>query len=213
MNFKSFNLKKELIEALNDLGYFEATKVQDVVIPKALKGENIIVQSETGSGKTHSFLIPILNNLQFNNKLQAIIISPTRELSKQTYLFASQFKKYFPSLNVKLYISGVDTTRNEESLESGVEIAIATPGRLKYLLNNVDIDLSNLNTIVLDETDMLMDNDFFEDIDEIIKISKCKQIEVFSATISKKVEIFLKKYISPDYILTLSKNDNTAKEV
>lgn len=213
MNFKSFNLKKELIEALNELGYFEATKVQDVVIPKALKGENIIVQSETGSGKTHSFLIPILNNLEFNNKLQAIIISPTRELSKQTYLFASQFKKYFPSLNVKLYISGVDTTRNEESLESGTEIAIATPGRLKYLLNNVNIDLSNLKTIVLDEADMLMDNDFFEDIDEIIKISKCNQIEVFSATISKKVEVFLKKYISPDYILTLSKNDNTAKEV
>jgi len=213
MNFKTFNLKKEVIDALYDLGYKEATKVQEVVIPKALKGENIIVQSETGSGKTHSFLIPIINNLSFNNKLQAIIISPTRELSRQTYLFTQEFKKYFPLLKCKLYISGVDTTKNEESLENGVEIAIATPGRLKYLLSNANIDLSNLKTIVLDEADMLMDDSFFEDINNIIMRSKCKQIEVFSATISKKVEIFLKKYISPDYILTLSNKDNASKTI
>ena len=87
MNFTAFNLKKEVIEALNNLGYFEATKVQEIVIPKALKNENIIVKSATGTGKTHSFLIPIINNLEFNKNLQAIIISPTRELAQQTYNF------------------------------------------------------------------------------------------------------------------------------
>ena len=93
MKFTAFNLKKEIIEFLNDNNYLEATPVQEVVIPKALRNENIIVQSATGSGKTHSFLIPIMNNLEINNKIQAIIITPTRELARQTYEFALQFKQ------------------------------------------------------------------------------------------------------------------------
>ena len=213
MNFKSFNLKEDLIVALNKLGYLEATPVQEVVIPKALKYENIIAQSATGSGKTHSFLIPILNNLEFNNKIQAIVITPTRELARQTYEFIAEFKQFYPELNFKLFTSGIDTSKTEKLLQNSCEIIVATPGRLKYLLNSVDVDLSNIKTIVLDEADMLMDEGFFEDIDAIINRAHEPQIEVFSATISKKVEQFLKKYISPDYILTLSSDNSTSETV
>ena len=213
MKFTSFALKKELINALNGLGYIDATKVQDVVIPKALKNENIIVQSETGTGKTHSFLIPILNNLEFNSIPQALIICPTRELARQTYNFIVEFKKFFNTLNAKLFVSGIETKKSEKSLKNGCEIIIATPGRLNYLLDNVEINLSSLKTIVLDEADMLFDAGFNELIDEIISKLKNPQIEVFSATISKKVEAFLRKYISPDYVLTLKEKSSTSSNV
>ena len=117
MKFTAFNLKKEIIEFLNTNNYLEATPVQEVVIPKALRNENIIVQSATGSGKTHSFLIPIMNNLEINNKIQAIIITPTRELARQTYEFALQFKQIFPELKVKIFTSGIDVSRNEKLAE------------------------------------------------------------------------------------------------
>ena len=90
MQFKSFNIKTELISVLEKLGYTNLTKIQEIVIPKALKGENIIAKSETGSGKTHSFLVPIINNVIPESKIQAIIVSPTKELAKQTYDFAMQ---------------------------------------------------------------------------------------------------------------------------
>lgn len=214
MKFSSYALKNELINALYDLGYIDATKVQDLVIPKALRGESLIVQSETGSGKTHSFIIPILNNLVFNHKLQAIIISPTRELAKQTYTFFNSFKKYFNKLNVKEFLSGVDTTKNETSLLNGCEVIISTPGRLKYLLENTKIDYSFLKTIVLDEADMLFDKSFVNQIDDIIKrVRKKLQIEVFSATISKEIQNFAKKYISPNYVLLINKESFTSNNV
>ena len=113
MLFKNLNLREDLISALNSLGYVNPTEIQSIVIPKALRGENVIVQSATGTGKTHSFLIPILNSLEFNNYIQAIIVLPTKELAQQTYLFASQFKDFFQELKVKLFTSGIDASRSK----------------------------------------------------------------------------------------------------
>lgn len=213
MKFSSFNLKQDLVKALNSLGYINTTEVQEVVIPKALKGENIIVKSETGSGKTHSFLIPILNGLEFDNKIQAIIISPTRELAKQTYNFIEDFKKFYPELNAKIFVSGIDTTRNEKSISSGCQIIVSTPGRLKALLSNNHFDFTSLKTIVLDEADMLVDQGFIEDIDAIIGRTNNPQIMVFSAFFPAKVQYFLKKYISADYTIDMSQTNYTAKNV
>lgn len=204
MNFKAFNLKNDLVEALNKLGYKEPTKVQEVVIPKALKGENIIVSSHTGSGKTHSFLIPIINNLEFKGEVEAIIISPTRELARQIYLFIEEFKQYYPELKSKLFISGVDSNKDLASINNGADIIVATPGRLAKLLQDSSLSLNNLKTIVLDEADMLIEQGFIEEIEKILKkTTKKPQLEVFSATISKRVEVFLKKFIDADYTITM----------
>lgn len=204
MNFKAFNLKNDLVEALNKLGYKEPTKVQEVVIPKALKGENIIVSSHTGSGKTHSFLIPIINNLEFKGEVEAIIISPTRELARQIYLFIEEFKQYYSELKSKLFISGVDSNKDLASINNGADIIVATPGRLAKLLQDSSLSLNNLKTIVLDETDMLIEQGFIEEIEKILKkTTKKSQLEVFSATISKRVEVFLKKFIDADYAITM----------
>lgn len=213
MKFTSFNLKPEVVEACYKLGYLNATPVQDVVIPKALKNENIVVQSETGTGKTHSFIIPIINNIIFNNKIQVIIIDPTRELAKQTYDFIVDFKKFFPNLNCKLFVSGEDQTRDIDSIKNGCQIVVATPGRMNFLKEAFNDNLCEIKTIVLDEADMLMDEDFLLDIDEIITKSGKPQLEVFSATINKKVEHFLKKYISADYVLTVSPKNATSTTV
>ena len=216
MKFNAFNLNSDLVEILAKKGYVEATEVQQIVIPKALRYENIIVRSETGTGKTHSFLIPIFNQVVINKKLQAIILSPSRELARQIYAFAIEIanSEKYRQLSIKLFVSGEDNLKDIKSFSNGCEILIATPGKLKGLLKETEISYDDLKTIVLDEADMLLDEGFFDTIDGILEaINREIQIEVYSATISKKVELFLKKYISPDYVLTNNEQNYTAKTV
>lgn len=217
MKFSSFNLKPQLVEVLARLGYENPTKVQEVVIPKALKKDSLVVKSETGSGKTHSFLIPIINNVKFNKTLQAIILVPSRELARQTMSFINDIKRfeYFKNLSAKLFVSGEDSKKDVESFTKQCEILVATPGKLNALLSTVSEDyFANLSTIVLDEADMLIDNTFVEEIDQIIsKIPNTVSLQVFSATISQKVNAFLRKYVSPDYTLLIDEKNNTNQNV
>ncbi|MFA7111724.1 MAG: DEAD/DEAH box helicase, partial [Bacilli bacterium] len=213
MKFTSYDLKEKTTFALEQNGYLYATEVQNKVIPIALKGENVIVQSETGSGKTHAFLVPIIDRVVLDKKVQAIIIDPTRELARQTYDFATKLAKCLPNLTIKLFAGGEETSRDVESFKNSSEIIVATPGRLKYLVDFLDEKNSDVKTIVLDEADMLMENGFLSDIDAIIKKFKHPQIEVFSATINKAVEIFLKKYIPKSDVIRINKKNSTSTTV
>ena len=216
MKFSAFNINKDLIKILEQNGYVETTPIQQVVIPKALKGENIIAKSETGSGKTHAFLIPIIENCVESNLLQAIILAPSRELARQTYKFANQIisDMSYKKITVKLFISGEDSNKDLKSFKNGCNILIATPGKLRSLIEESDFDMSMVKTLVLDEADMLLDSGFFDTIDAIFKkCDKNLQVEVFSATISEGLEVFLKKYISPDYVVTSTNNELTSKTV
>lgn len=216
MKFSAFNINKDLIKILEQNGYVETTPIQQVVIPKALKGENIIAKSETGSGKTHAFLISIIENCVESNLLQVIILAPSRELARQTYKFANQIisDMSYKKITVKLFISGEDSNKDLKSFKNGCNILIATPGKLKSLIEESDFDMSMVKTLVLDEADMLLDSGFFDTIDAIFKkCDKNLQVEVFSATISEGLEVFLKKYISPDYVVTSTNNELTSKTV
>lgn len=216
MKFSAFNINRDLIKNLEQNGYVETTPIQQVVIPKALKGENIIAKSETGSGKTHAFLIPIIENCVESNLLQAIILAPSRELARQTYKFANQIisDMSYKKITVKLFISGEDSNKDLKSFKNGCNILIATPGKLRSLIEESDFDMSMVKTLVLDEADMLLDSGFFDTIDAIFKkCDKDLQVEVFSATISEGLEVFLKKYISPDYVVTSTNNELTSKTV
>lgn len=193
MKFNSFDLKKDLVEVLEELGYKEATKVQELVIPKMLKDNNLIVRSETGSGKTHSFLVPIINDLDFDKSIQALIVLPTKDLALQTYAFLKEFKEYYKDLHVKILLSGIDFEKNLNDIQTKSQIIIATPGRLASILDDSTCDLSNLKTIVLDEVDMLSGNEFIDDINKIINIKNDVQFAVFSATIPQYIYDFLKK--------------------
>ena len=114
MKFSALNIENELVNILEQLGYVEPTPIQQIVIPKGLKGENLVAKSETGSGKTHSFLIPIINNIEENGSLQAIILVPSRELARQTYKFANEIVKLYKSKNIKLklFVSGEDSNKS-----------------------------------------------------------------------------------------------------
>lgn len=207
MKFEAFNLKKETIRALNDHGYFNATKIQDLTIPKLLKGENVIIKSATGSGKTHSYLVPLINNLNFNGGIEAIIIVPTTELALQTYEFLKEFKEEFTDLSIKTVINGIDLKRSKQNLKTDSQIIIATPSRLSILLEDEEINLSNCHYLILDEIDMLTDNSFFDNIQNIFNKLDNPQVVVLSATIPQFIRDFLIKNLPNDEIISLD-DDN-----
>jgi ATP-dependent RNA helicase CshB len=208
-NFGTFALSKTMRETLEHLGYLSPTPVQDDVIPKILRGESLSARSETGSGKTHAFLVPIIDRLNPENGLQAVIISPTRELAHQTYEFARQILVSFPLLKVSLVSGGKQIQKDEAKLTTMPNLLITTPGRLKTLaIDQPTANLSRAKVVVLDEADMLLEEGFYDTINSYISTLKNPQIMAFSATISPMLETIIKKYINPDYIAEISSVPN-----
>lgn len=201
--FTQFDLQADLLSTITSLGYIDLTPIQEVVIPPALRGTSLIARSPTGSGKTHAFLVPIFNKINRNNsEIQAIILSPTRELAKQTADFARLIAKDFPEIRILLLAGGEEKSRNISALSKKPHIVIATPGRLKDLgLENTVTSLMSAKTIVLDEADMLLDSGFFPVIDEILKTLVAPQIMVFSATIPASLINLMAKYFKDVSVL------------
>lgn len=212
MSFSGFSLSKKMVSALNALGYKEPSKVQSTVIPKALRGVSLLAQSETGSGKTHAYLVPIIEKTDTNlNRLQTIIVAPTRELARQTYEFARQFQRFYQTLRVRLYTSEADVTQNEEGVSVPPQIVIGTPGRLKDLLVDKHIlTLQNVKTVVLDEADMLLDLGFFADIESIFALLKDPQTMVFSATLKQNLRDELAKFVRSDFEFENEKTETSS---
>jgi len=208
-SFSAFNLSPKLVSALEKLGYVEPSPVQSNVIPKALRGLSLICQSETGSGKTHAYLIPMIEKIDTNlPRLQDIVICPSRELARQVYEFARQFVRFFPHLKIRLLTSEAEKTQNSEGLGEAPQIVIGTPGRLKdILIKEYALDLHNIRTLVLDEADMLMDSGYFDDIDAIYgKLSSEPQIMVFSATLTEGLKERLHRYVKSDFLYESEQN-------
>lgn len=214
-SFKSFSLSSTMIEALETLGYKKPTPIQEVVIPCALRGESLLATSETGSGKTHAFLIPLIENIDFSiDEVQAIIFSPTRELAAQTYSFLKEFHEKFPFLRVRLLSSGDDKNRTIGKLKTAPHIIIATPGRLHDLsFNEGAINAMTAKHVVLDEADMLTELGFLDTIDDIVSRLKNPSIYVFSATIKENFIPFLAKYVKPEHRFLLADKSSTPNRV
>ncbi len=212
MSFNGFSLSKKMVSALESLGYKDPSNVQNTVIPKALRGISLLAQSETGSGKTHAYLIPIIEKTDMTlNRVQSIIVVPTRELARQTYDFARQFQRFYQNLRIRLYSSEMDVTQNEEGSNVPPQIIIGTPGRLKDLLVTKHITtLQNVRTVVLDEADMLLDMGFFADIEDIFAILKDPQIMVFSATLKQNLRDELSKFVRSDFEYESEKTETAA---
>ncbi len=212
MSFNGFSLSKKMVSALESLGYKDPSNVQNTVIPKALRGISLLAQSETGSGKTHAYLIPIIEKTDMTlNRVQSIIVVPTRELARQTYDFARQFQRFYQNLRIRLYSSEMDVTQNEEGSNIPPQIIIGTPGRLKDLLVTKHITtLQNVRTVVLDEADMLLDMGFFADIEDIFAILKDPQIMVFSATLKQNLRDELSKFVRSDFEYESEKTETAA---
>lgn len=200
MEFSGFALRREIVSALDKMGYKEATSVQSKVIPLALEGKNLVVQSATGSGKTGAFVIPALNELEPKmRKAQVLILEPTRELAMQTreevYRVSSEMR--MGSIAV---FGGFPIRKQIEELKKGPQVVIATPGRLMDLMERGVIDLSNVKTLIIDEVDQMMDMGFSQAVTDIWKqLDNLSQTMTFSATYTKQIMNMLDTNIDGEY--------------
>ena len=200
MKFTEFNFKDYIQEALKDLNFVEATEVQEKLIPVVLSGRDLVGESKTGSGKTHTFLLPIFQELDEEaDSVQAVITAPSRELATQIYQAARQLASFSEQeIRVANYVGGTDKARQIGKLESSQpHIVIGTPGRICDLVESGDLAIHKAHTFVVDEADMTLDMGFLETVDQIAaRLPKDLQFLVFSATIPQKLQPFLKKYLS-----------------
>ena len=205
--YKDLSLKPFIQRALKELRFETLTPVQEEVIEPALAGNNLIVQSQTGSGKTHSFLIPMFNNLDPAKKeVQVVITAPSRELATQLYDFAKQLASHSENeISIVKYIGGTDKVKQIEKLKNSgqPQIVIGTPGRIFDLMSENALWVQTAHTMIIDEADMTMDLGFLETVDEIAsRMPKDLQMMVFSATIPQQLQVFLNKYMaSPKEII------------
>ena len=200
MKFTEFKFKDYIQEALRDLNFVEATPVQEKLIPVVLSGRDLVGESKTGSGKTHTFLLPIFQILDEEaDSVQAVITAPSRELAAQIYQAARQLASFSEKeIRVANYVGGTDKTRQIGKLESSQpHIVIGTPGRIYDLVESGDLAIHKAKTFVVDEADMTLDMGFLATVDKIAgRLPKDLQFLVFSATIPQKLQPFLKKYLS-----------------
>ncbi|KRN04199.1 DEAD/DEAH box helicase [Holzapfeliella floricola] len=193
-------VKKGLVE----IGFTKPTPVQTRVIPKLLKRQSAVVQAQTGSGKTHAFLVPLVNNLDLELKhLQAVVTAPSRELAQQIYnnleqlLTASELP-----VKAQLLVGGSDRQKQIKKTENQPQIVVGTPGRILDFTEKKILNLEHVETFVIDEADMTLDLGFLDDVDKMASRLPLKlSMSVFSATIPGKLKPFLTKYMGhPDYI-------------
>lgn len=197
--FGQFNLKSEILEAIEKIGFHTPTKVQEALIPDILKGRDVVGQSQTGSGKTHTFLIPLFNNLNVDEQhCQAVITTPSRELAEQILKMARELNDQLKNpFSIQAYFGGTDKQKQVQALsKKQPQIVIGTPGRLKDLIESQALDVHRAQVMVVDEADMTLDMGFLAEVDLIAsRMPKDLQTLVFSATMPEKLRPFLKKYL------------------
>ena len=214
--FSDYNFS-ELTKKFIEYNKFEIpTAIQKEVIPHALKNRDIIGISATGTGKTHAFLIPILEKIDPTiDEIQAVISAPTRELALQLYTRVLEMNKVCKDIRIKLITGGVDKQRMSEQLRRQPHIVIGTPGRMKDLfLNEQTLRLDSAKTFVVDEADMTLEFGFLEDIDAICsRMGHRLQMMSFSATIPEGLKPFLKKYMNRPVTITIEEDKNFKPQI
>lgn len=203
--FNKFNLKKELIKIIKEIGYNKPTDIQISCIPLFLKGYDILAIAKTGSGKTASFVLPLLNNILLNNILQVLVIVPTRELAIQIKNSFILFSKYILGIKIISLYGGQRYNIQYLNLKNKPNIVIATPGRLLDHLKRNTLNLYKLKYLILDEADEMFKMGFINDVKKIISFIKNKhQTALFSATMSNSIKNIIFKFMNSPKEINLS---------
>ena len=220
MTFKDLKLEAPILKALEKQGYSRPTPIQEQAIPILLKGHDLLGVAQTGTGKTAAFGIPILNHLlkdkssgQGKRKIKALVVTPTRELAIQ---IAENFTAYsqFTSIRNTVIFGGVKQSKQVASLQQGVDILVATPGRLLDLMNQGYITFRDLKYVVLDEADQMLDMGFIHDVKKIIaKLPPNRQSLFFSATMPKTIVELSQKMLGDFERVTIKPQQATAEKV
>jgi len=211
MKFTEMNLKPHFVEALQKQDITEPTIVQSESIPVLMQGKDLIVRSKTGSGKTIAFLLPIMQRLEPQG-LQALILAPTRELAEQIEKEIRKLDRNVRSLTV---YGGVAIGPQMEKLAEGVQIVVATPGRVLDHMERGTIDFRELKFAVLDEADRMLDMGFIDDVQRILSGTPAtRQTALFSATMPAEIVMLSKDYMKPDVArIVLEQDEITVKNI
>ncbi len=204
-DFNTLPLSKTLIEVVQELGFNQMTPIQAQSIPHLLEGRDLVGQSKTGSGKTAAFSLPILNRLNLSQRhIQALILCPTRELCTQVAREIRRLGRKQSGLQVLIISGGQPIYPQLTALEKGVHIVVGTPGRVLDHIRRKSIDLSQAETLVLDEADRMLDMGFQDDMEQILDaIPKSRQTVFFSATFPKTIESMSRAYQNNPVRVTL----------
>ena len=217
-NFESLGLSKKLLRAISDEGYDIPTPVQAQCIPLLLDGKDVLGVAQTGTGKTAAFALPVLQkilekNISHKRQIRALILSPTRELAAQIDERFSVYSKYI-DMRHKVIFGGVSQKPQVQSLRKGIDVLVATPGRLLDLMQQGHIHLNNVEFFVLDEADRMLDMGFIRDIKKILKIlPRKRQNLLFSATMPTSIANLANSFLNDAQMVDLSPKEITVERI
>ncbi len=210
--FSHLNLHPKLVQVAAELGYTTPTDVQAQVIPLMLDGKDVIAQSQTGSGKTAAFAMPLLQNLNPDSRprnVQALVLAPTRELAIQVADAIAQYGTHM-QVEVMAVYGGQHYGTSKRRLKNGVDIIVGTPGRLQDLMRQDILDLSQVRSVVLDEADEMLSMGFIEDIENILRSTPAeRQTTLFSATMPKPIRRLADRYMHAPQSITIERQHLT----
>ncbi|MDQ0205562.1 DEAD/DEAH box helicase [Alkalicoccobacillus murimartini] len=217
-NFKRFGLEPFLLEALDAQGFSKPTEIQERLIPAIINGKDVIGQSHTGTGKTLSFFLPILQVIKpERQELQAIVTAPTRELATQLFnelRLLTDHTEEGKAIVSQLLVGGTDKTRSIEKLKNQPHIVVGTAGRISDLIKEKALKAYSAEILVVDEADQMLDMGFIDDVDHTAShMAQNLQMLVFSATIPEKLQPFLKKYMNDPRHVKVDPEQATAGKI
>jgi ATP-dependent RNA helicase RhlE len=219
MLFEKLGLSAELLRAIDEQGYRQATPVQQQAIPLILEGRDILAGAQTGTGKTAGFTLPLLQQLQTRNsgggrrRVKVLILTPTRELAAQVHQSVRDYGRHLPFKAMEIF-GGVSINPQISKLRKGIDIVVATPGRLLDHVRQKTIDLSGVEILVLDEADRMLDMGFIRDMRKIFAVlPKHRQTLMFSATFSKEIRRLAADLLNAPVEIQVTPRNTTVEKV
>jgi ATP-dependent RNA helicase RhlE len=221
MSFDSLGLSAELLRAVSEQGYTEPTPVQNKAIPVILSGRDVMAGAQTGTGKTAGFTLPLLQRLSENphsngrRPIRALVLTPTRELAAQVGESIRTYGRHLP-LRSAVVFGGVKINPQKAKLRQGVDVLVATPGRLLDLINQRSVDLSRVEILVLDEADRMLDMGFINDIRKLLAMmpqNDARQNLLFSATFSREIKQLANRLLDQPELIEVARCDKTAGSI
>ncbi len=225
MSFSTLGLSAPILKAITETGYITPTPIQAKAIPLVLKGDDVLAAAQTGTGKTAGFTLPLLEQMVKNHKssishrgqpkrhIRALILTPTRELAAQIGENVEIYSQYLPYKSTVIF-GGVNINRQINVLKGGIDILIATPGRLLDLASQKVVDLSKVEILVLDEADRMLDMGFIHDIKKVVRlVPKHRQTLLFSATFSKEIRALASGFQHNPSLVEVATQNKTADRI
>lgn len=219
MTFDSLGLSKPILKAIAEKGYTEPSPIQEKAIPVVLEEKDVLASAQTGTGKTAGFVLPIIEMLTWasskgrNRKIRALVLTPTRELAAQIYDNAREYSKYV-DFKTAVIFGGVKQRPQEAILRQGIDLLVATPGRLLDLESQGILSLKNVEILVLDEADRMLDMGFKRDIDKIMALlPKKRQSLLFSATFSKEIKKLAQNTLNNPVLIEATPENTTVEKI